>query len=76
MQLLFGGWGIAPSDLPKEPNEIVAFLDNFKGHAPIPSWVYTSIGMLTEEGNPVFEPIKIRMTSLNYLFREVLTLDS
>lgn len=65
MQLLFGGWGLAPGDLPKNSTEIVPFLDTFGGYAPIPPWVYSAVRMLTEEGNPAFEPVKIRTT---YLF--------
>ncbi|KAJ7715033.1 hypothetical protein DFH07DRAFT_368825 [Mycena maculata] len=57
MQLLVGNNG--DGDLPRLASEVVPFLSNFRGKAPIPSWVVETIRILCENCSPSFDNIKI-----------------
>ncbi|KAF8189174.1 hypothetical protein K438DRAFT_1971821 [Mycena galopus ATCC 62051] len=59
MQLLVSNSGDDDGALPAVTSEVVPFLSQFRGHAPIPSWVLETVAVLCEKGNPTFDNIKI-----------------
>ncbi|KAF7340265.1 hypothetical protein MVEN_01945400 [Mycena venus] len=59
MQLLVGNSGDDDGPLPETAAEVVQFISEIKGHAPIPSWFLETTAILCKYGNPSFDNIKI-----------------
>lgn len=66
VQLLIGGSGDG-TNLPRIASDVVPFLSELRGHAVVPSWVFKTIAMLCESGNPCFDNIKIRVYHISGL---------
>ncbi|TFL02249.1 hypothetical protein BDV98DRAFT_566962 [Pterulicium gracile] len=65
VHLVFVSWG--PSNLPKQPEEIIPCLASFGMSKPVPEWFMKTVAILVENGSPVFATAQLAScTQINY----------
>lgn len=66
VHLVFVSWG--PSNLPKQPEEIIPCLASFGMSKPVPEWFMKTVAILVENGSPVFATAQLGELGCNFRF--------